>query len=128
MIRFDFREEAAFTRQIPDLFGTDNNYSAFQTLLNENPRKGDVIPDSGGIRKIRYRDITRGKGQRGGVRIIYLFIEQYELILLIRGYNKNIPDLTPAQRAVVKQLAEDFTEQVRVERDLLKRQRERQTW
>ncbi len=120
---YDFREEPNFTRHIPELFGTDENYSAFQAVLNQNPRKGDVIQGTGGLRKVRYRDTGRGMGTRGGLRIIYLFAEAYDVILLVLGYNKNIPDLTPAQKQVVKKLAEDFVAQLALERELAARKR-----
>ena len=105
------------------MFGTDENYSAFQAVLNDNPRKGDVIQGTGGVRKVRYRDTGRGMGTRGGLRIIYLFAEAYDMILLLMAYNKNIPDLTPAQKQVVKKLAEDFTGHLVLEREIAARKR-----
>ena len=35
------------------------------------PEAGDLIPDAGGLRKLRYADVRRGKGKRGGLRVIY---------------------------------------------------------
>ncbi len=46
--------------------------------------------------------------------MIYLFAEKYDTILLIRGYNKNIPDLTADQRKIIKKLADDFIEQLHI--------------
>ena len=37
----------------------------------QNPEAGDVIEGTGGLRKIRYTDEKRGKGKRGGLRVIY---------------------------------------------------------
>ncbi len=42
-----------------------------QEILN-NPEVGDVIPGVGGVRKMRISDPSRGKGKRGGYRVIYL--------------------------------------------------------
>ncbi len=40
-------------------------------MLLKNPEAGDVIEGTGGLRKIRYADEKRGKGKRGGLRVIY---------------------------------------------------------
>ena len=37
----------------------------------KNPTAGDLIPDSGDLRKLRVADIRCGKGKRGGLRVIY---------------------------------------------------------
>jgi mRNA-degrading endonuclease RelE of RelBE toxin-antitoxin system len=36
-----------------------------------NPEAGDTIPGTGGLRKVRFADERRGKGKRGGLRVIY---------------------------------------------------------
>lgn len=36
----------------------------------KNPETGKVIPETGGLRKVRWGDFRRGKGKRGGLRII----------------------------------------------------------
>ena len=36
-----------------------------------HPEAGDLIPDAGGLRKLRFGDERRGKGKRGGLRVIY---------------------------------------------------------
>ncbi len=61
-------ETAVFTRLIQSLM-TDEEYADFQTALVERPEMGDVIPASGGLRKVRWR--MQGGGKRGGVRVIY---------------------------------------------------------
>lgn len=49
----------------------DDQYRLFQNMLLADPEKGDVIPDTGGLRKVRFRDERRHKGARGGIRVIY---------------------------------------------------------
>ena len=49
----------------------DENFRAFQKMLMDNPEAGDVIEGTGGLRKLRYADEKRGKGKRGGLRVIY---------------------------------------------------------
>lgn len=43
---------------------------AFQNLLMLQPEDGDLIPGRGGLRKLRFADARRGKGKRGGLRVI----------------------------------------------------------
>ena len=51
---------------------SDDEYAAFQTYLANNPLSGDVIQQTGGLRKIRWA--AGGKGKRGGVRVIYYHV------------------------------------------------------
>ena len=68
-IMFTFIEHPSFTKQIESLF-SDEEYRRLQTDLAANPESGDVIPRLGGLRKLRWG--AKGKGKRGGARIIYL--------------------------------------------------------
>lgn len=63
-----FIETSVFTRRVVRLL-SDEDLRALQNHLMEHPDAGDVIPESGGLRKVRWRVGNRGK--RGGVRIIY---------------------------------------------------------
>ena len=49
----------------------DESFREFQQMLMKNPEAGDVIEGTGGLRKVRYADEKRGKGKRGGLRVIY---------------------------------------------------------
>jgi hypothetical protein len=40
----------------------------------ENPEMGDVMPGTGGFRKVRWEDARRGKGKRGGLRVMYYYL------------------------------------------------------
>ena len=65
-------ETGPFLRQAAKLW-TDEDRAAFVDFIAANPDAGDVIPDTGGLRKIRW---TRpGMGKRGGVRVIYFYHE-----------------------------------------------------
>jgi len=61
-------ETSIFNKYYPD-YWTDEEYSDFKIFLATNPNAGDVEPDTGGIRKIRWHSSTKGK--RSGVRVIY---------------------------------------------------------
>ena len=55
--------------------------------MSDNPDAGDVIPGSGGLRKLRWR--LAGRGKRGGLRIIYYRVVSTEQIYLLYVYAKN---------------------------------------
>jgi len=107
-----FREQSLFTSVRENLFGDDESYARFQNALMENPRKGDVIQGGGGIRKVRWSDPKRGRGQRGGIRIIYLYVEEYDTILFLYAYNKNTSDITPQQKQLFALIAKEFRDQL----------------
>ena len=50
------------------MFSEDADLTKLQDFLRANPEVGDIIPGSGGVRKMRWA--APGRGKRGGVRII----------------------------------------------------------
>jgi hypothetical protein len=81
----------------------DESYRKLQGLLAANPRAGDVMPRTGGFRKIRWADTRRGKGRRGGLRIVYFYFESEQQIWLMTLYGKDeAADLTPKEKKVLK--------------------------
>ena len=98
----EFIEAPAFTRHVGDYLD-DDDYRALQTLLTENPAAGDVMPGTGGFRKLRWADPRRGKGRRGGLRVIYYYFLSDSQILLVTIYDKDeAADLTPAEKKALK--------------------------
>lgn len=84
---------------------SDENFRAFQKMLMDNPEVGDVIEGTGGLRKMRYADEKRGKGKRGGLRVIYYWWQSGKQFWLFTVYNKDgMDDLTAAQRKILKEL------------------------
>ena len=99
-----FVELPAFARYRPGYL-TDGQFSGLQALLMANPGAGDVIPDSGGLRKLRLADSHRGKGKRSGLRITYFWWPAGSQFWLFTIYGKNeVEDLTPVQRRILKSL------------------------
>lgn len=79
----------------------DEEFSAFQQFLGKNPTVGDVIPRSGGLRKIRW--LGKGKGKRSGLRIIYYYHLANGEIMLMTIYAKNeAEDLTEEQLKILR--------------------------
>ena len=98
-------ETSVFTRQVSKLL-TDDEYRELQTVLINRPNAGPVIIGSGDLRKIRWT--MRGKGKRGGVRVIYYWIELQERILMLYVYPKSArDDLTQSQLKVLKKIVEE---------------------
>lgn len=63
-----------------------------------------MIPGSGGVRKLRWA--AKGKGKRGGARIIYLYVVIAARVYLIRCYAKNFKtDLTTDEKKHLQQIA-----------------------
>lgn len=72
--------------------------------LIRHPDSGDVIPGSGGIRELRWA--AKGKGKRGGARIVYLYVVVAARIYLMRCYAKNVKtDLTADEKKQLRQIA-----------------------
>jgi hypothetical protein len=99
-------ESPLFSRLRPD-YWTDEEYGDFGFWLGLNPDAGDLIPGSGGCRKIRWS--RPGMGKRGGVRVIYLArLKSGELVLLTM-YAKNARDTIAADvlRKIARELSDD---------------------
>lgn len=71
----------------------------------EQPDAGDVIQGTGGLRKLRFGDGRRGKGKRGGLRIIYFHWQAGAQFWLLTLYDKGeVVDLTQAQRKMLRDM------------------------
>jgi mRNA-degrading endonuclease RelE of RelBE toxin-antitoxin system len=99
-----FIETALFTRIISDYL-SDEEQGKLQAYLIDHPDDGDVIKGTGGIRKIRWG--AKGKGKRGGVRIIYYWRTARGHIYLLNIYGKNeASDLTEKEKDFLKKSVE----------------------
>ena len=87
---------------LPDYLN-DESYRALQRALLENPELGVVMPGTGGFRKIRWEDSRRGKGKRGGLRVIYYYLTADHQIWFFSLYDKDeATNLTSGEKKVLK--------------------------
>src|SRR5713226_6007788 len=98
----EFVEAPAFTRHVSDYL-SDDEYQELQNQLAANPELGDLMPGTGGFRKLRWADPRRGKGRRGGLRIVYYYFLSDQQIWLMTLYDKDeAADLTPTEKRALK--------------------------
>lgn len=103
---FGFTETLWFERKALKLLD-DDSIAEIQLYLCQFPERGAVIPDSSGIRKMRWA--SSGHGKRGGARIIYYFALGKGKILLIDIYAKNEKkDLSPDELKEMKSVVKEW--------------------
>ena len=103
---FTFIETPLFTRLVGKYL-SDEGYSSLQTALAQNPEKGNVIPGSGGVRKLRWA--SHGRGKRGSVRVIYFVWVRPDVIWMLTIYAKNVVDIIPTNilRKIRKEIEDE---------------------
>jgi hypothetical protein len=98
----EFVEAPAFTRHLSEYL-SEEGFRRLQDRLAANPALGDLMPATGGFRKLRWADVRRGKGRRGGLRIIYYYFRSDSQIWFMTLYDKSeASDLTGSQKAALK--------------------------
>lgn len=105
-----FKEVPSFTAKWHALGLTDDDLRLLENILLKNPKTGDTISGTGGLRKIRIP--VEDTGKRGGGRVIYIDIELKGCIYLIDVYaKKEKQDLTTRERQMLKKLIQILKEE-----------------
>jgi hypothetical protein len=103
-----FVETPIFTEDIVQILA-DSEYAELQAALILQPDLGELMPGTGGLRKMRWASPSQGRGKRGGIRIIYYWYVSDSLIYLLMAYPKSKrEDLSAQQKQMLRKIAEGF--------------------
>ena len=100
---FTLIESPVFSKRWPE-YWSEEERGKFAAWLAQNPEVGDVVPGSGGVRKVRW--FSEGQGKRGGVRVIYYNQIEKSLIWLLTIYAKSRQENAPEH--ILKALKEEL--------------------
>jgi len=97
-------ETPVFTRQAAKLFSAEDK-AAIIDFIASNPLAGDIIPGTGGVRKVRVP--ASGRGKRGGARVVYYHYSDDAPIYALLVYAKAMRvNLTPNEAKAVAAFAQ----------------------
>jgi hypothetical protein len=106
-----FVETRSFSESLYEKL-TDSLYATLQSFLMAHPESGKVIRGTRGLRKMRWADPQRGKGKRGGIRVMYVYLPEVNRFLMLDIYGKDeAEDLTTEERRLLDELAEEYRRQ-----------------
>jgi hypothetical protein len=100
-----FVESPLFSDRVLDYLD-DTEYAKLQVTLLDRTGAGVLIPKSGGIRKLRWA--AKGKGKRGGLRVIYYWQKAEDEVWMLTLYAKNEEQNIPVQ--TLKAILAEFKE------------------
>ena len=100
---FTVIETSIFIKYAKEIWADDERIE-FINWIALNPLAGDVIPNSGGCRKVRWA--RQGMGKRGGSRVIYYNQLEAGKIGLLIVYSKAKFDNLPSEFLI--QLKKEF--------------------
>jgi len=81
-------------------------------FIARNPKEGDVISGTGGVRKLRFA--IQGKGRRGGLRVIYYYYDERNPVLLLTVFGKNEKsDLTGKEKNILYEIVQDIKKEMK---------------
>jgi len=98
-----FVESPIFSRLVYDYLD-DDEYAALEWALTLHPEAGSMVPGIGGVRKLRWS--TRGRGKRGGLRVIYYLKNREGEIWLLTICDKTDEENIPSH--ILKALREEL--------------------
>jgi mRNA-degrading endonuclease RelE of RelBE toxin-antitoxin system len=121
-------ETPTFLRDIAQSGMSEDQHERIARQVAENPTRGDVIPGTGGARKVRFAG--RGKGKSGGYRVVTYFAADDVPVLLLALIDKGErADLSQAERNALRMelqgFAADYRAGVRAKIAVLRKGRRR---
>ena len=96
-------ETERFLKDAEPLLG-DSGRAELVAFLGANPSAGEIMPQTGGVRKLRWA--LSGRGKRGGARVIYFYHSGDRPLYLLMVYAKaRQENLTAEEKKAVRKLA-----------------------
>jgi hypothetical protein len=96
-------ETPLFVRQAEAVWD-EAEREAFVDFIAANPEAGNVIPETGGVRKVRWA--RAGTGKRGGARVVYFYCDPKRPLYLLMVYAKaQRENLTADEKRAARKLA-----------------------
>jgi hypothetical protein len=96
---------AMIQSRLAEFSDSDAKAGEIENVILNNPEAGDIVPGTGGVRKFRLADESRGKGKRGGIRVLFLDLSHVEkshvLFLLKKGESE---DIRPDEKKLIREL------------------------
>lgn len=106
-----FVETPIFSEDRKKLLSEDE-YQKFQAYMLDNYHLGDIITQTGGCQKIRWKLENNNKGKSGGVRVIYYALIEKEKLYLMLIYSKNRKDdMSPLEKSMLKKVVEQIKQE-----------------
>lgn len=103
-MRRTFFQTHIFAKKI-DARGGQELLLRIEDEILKSPEAGAIVAGTGGVRKMRVEDTGRGKGKRGGFRVLYLDLPKHEETFLISFYGKDeADDLSPEGKRLISQI------------------------
>ena len=97
-------ETERFLKDVEPLL-SDEERERLVALMGANPEAGKIVPETGGVRKVRWA--LAGRGKRGGARVIYYYHNERLPLFLLTAYPKNEKaNLSKAERNAMKRLVQ----------------------
>ena len=88
---------------------SDDDLSALERQVMENPIAGKVMRNTGGVRKMRFAPPSIRSGKSGAYRVCYFYFPAYEIVCFVLLFPKSEqPNLTPAQEKACRMLAKEI--------------------
>ena len=107
----EFIETNTFVNNWHELNLTDENLRELQNFMMKNPKVGDIIKKTGGLKKLRWT--LQNKGKSGGARVLFIDFVSYGKIILVNCYSKDMKDdLTDKEKAIYKKLIKEIKKEL----------------
>lgn len=103
-----FVEAHGFSRDWDHLRLGIDDLVALQLTIMVNPKAGDVVAGTGGLRKLRFAPPAWRLGKRSGIRVCYVYFEEFGIVLLVIAYPKSAKDdLTAAEKKALRHMIDE---------------------